>query len=1543
MHLLTAKLRPRLSLTLFLLLSILLVALGLRLYGINWDEGYGFHPDERSIYMRAGCMYDVLTESPRYESKDCIRRFFTPETETGLPSPGIFLDADRSPLNPHWFPLGSILIYVIVFFRSIVEMFTDVTDLEMRYVGRTLSALADVGTVFMVYVLGRRMFSRGVGLLAAALTALAVIHIQNSHFYRPETFSVLFTLASFWAMLRMVERQRWRDSAILGLLVGLALAPKVNILPLVLPLALAYGYRVLDSVDGRWSAITPQIVQRVLAHAALAVVTAMAVVFTTAPYALLDIGDFVGDLTGQFDMVRNAGNVPFTVQYINTPAFLYQIRQSALWGLGLPLGIVAWVAIPFTVVMALRRRETRRADLLLLAWVVPNLLLLESVEVRFQRYIFPLMPFMVLVGARMLLWLVSLSRGIAWSPSPLMGGGWDGGDSPSPQSSPARREVVKRRLLRWTGRPVSSYLGWAAVALVVFVVGATAFYALAFERVYANEHPAVAASRWMQQNVPPGTAIVSDNHWDEFVPELRRYNVWQFPGFSRDTPSKMGTLARELARAEYLVSYSNLPYGSIARVPDRYPRSANYYQQLFRGELGYYLERSFTSYPGLLGVAFEDDPFGRAGLPRPEPLFPRQSAPLAFNLGYADDNVIGYDHPQVLLFRNVEKLPESTLQLRLAEQQATPETGLMLSEEDKATQRNGGTWSEIIDRGSWANRVPVLAWLLVLELVYLATLPLAMFLFRPLPDRGIVLARVLGLLLVGYVAWLLASLGWVGFSRGSVFLGILAVGLLSGLVLMVHWREIKGFLVQHWRLLLIGEVLFLVAFLAFVAIRAANPDLWHPFRGGEKPMELAYFNAVLRSTIMPPYDPWFAGGYLNYYYWGYFVVASLTKVTGIIPTTAFNLAVPMFFALTVTGAYSLVYNLTEGVRRTRLAGVAGSPPSDVVLKISNVTEGEAYPALSVAGGGGPWQRLLWSPVTAGLVTGLLVAVIGNLDGIVQLGQGTWDKVVDGQGFPSFDFWRSSRMVPRLENFDPSPLAFWVQDKVSGSPDPSSHITEFPFFTFLFADLHAHMMVIPFSLLVVGLGLNLVVGLRSASWSWLVPTTLVLALALGALWVINSWDYPPYLLLTLALLGLGVYFRPGTPRRKLTLLAVLGLGVVVFSVLAFLPFHQAYESFNNEIVVSQWRTPVDRYLGVHGLFLFVVATFLIYHTRHRLWQILSDLLPSPPGIVDKPISVRSSSPGLAWRRALLALALLVVVFMSITGYWTVAMLLVLLTLAGLATWDRLISGGDERPFVLVPLALLCLALVIGIGVDLVRLEGDVGRMNTFFKFYLQAWVLFSLAAGYMLWHLGTRGGFQLRRPGWFRGIWMGVLVLLIGSSLIYTVLGTRARLDDRFNSGSLTLDGAAYMEGAVHWEEGQPLELKWDLEAIRWLQDNVEGSPVVLEAHNQWEQYRWTARIANYTGLPTIIGWNWHQRQQRVAYEHLVWERGSDVQEIYNTTNLRWAEELLRKYEVKYIVVGELERVYYSPEGLRKFDRMVTEGLIRPVFKNEGVEIYRSIW
>jgi YYY domain-containing protein len=864
----------------------------------------------------------------------------------------------------------------------------------------------------------------------------------------------------------------------------------------------------------------------------------------------------------------------------------------------------------------------------------------------------------------------------------------------------------------------------------------------------------------------------------------------------------------------------------------------------------------------------------------------------------------------------------------------------MLSAADLDIQRKGGTWSEIIHRGSWTNRMPVLAWLLFVELGYLAALPLAMFIFRPLPDRGIILARVLGLLVVAYVTWLVVSLGWVTFSRTSILLGFLVLASLSALVLAARWREIKGFLAGHWRLLLIGEGLFLVAFLAFAAIRAANPDLWHPFRGGEKPMELAYLNAVVRSTLMPPYDPWFAGGYLNYYYWGYFVVAVPVKLTGILPTTAFNLAVPLFFALTITSAYSLVYNLAAGAMRSRTGhGSETAPPSPttgVGARHASPPQDGGAPKADVVRG-----KVLWSPVGAGLAAGVLTAVIGNLDGAVQLVQGAWHKVVNGQSFPPFDFWRSSRMVPELENFDPSPLAFWVPDQVATALEKSSHITEFPFFTFLFADLHAHLMAIPFALLVIGLGLTLVVAPRQvwARWWWLAAASAMLALALGALWVINSWDYPSYLLLTLALLGLAVLLRPGPALRKLLLLAALGSGVVALSFLAFLPFHQAYETFDTGLEASRWRTPIDRYLAIHGLFLFITATFLFYHTRRTLAQLIGCLSPRRLWSRGRAAEV-PRRPWLSWRRVALGLGVLLVVFMAVTGYWTAALLMAFLTLAALAARDVLASDAPERPYTMVALALLGLALAIGIGVELVRLKPDIGRMNTFFKLYLEAWVLYSLAAGYMLWYLGSRGFFRLRGLTWSALGGLGALALLVGVSLIYTVLGTRDRLDDRFQAGPPTLDGTAYMQQAVHREEGRPVQLKWDLEAIRWLQDHAIGSPVVLEAHH--EQYHWSARIASYTGLPTILGWPWHQIQQRAAYQQAVRDRAAVVREIYDTPSLSRAEELLRQYQVTYIVVGELERGYYSPGGLEKFDEMVKQGLLKPVFRNQGVRIYQRV-
>ena len=1525
-----------------LLPLILAVALGLRLYGIGWDDGYGFHPDERSLYMRADCMYDVLAETPGYANGDCFRN--NPGMEPGPPSIGAAFDAERSPLNPHWFPLGSILIYLLVVIRLIFEPFTDLGSLlSMGYIGRSVTAVADVGTVLMVYLLGKRIWSRRVGLLASALVAVAVVHIQHSHFYRPEPLLVFFLAGSFWAMLRVVEHRRLRDSLVLGVFVGLTFGAKVSVLPLLLPLAFAYGFWLFTTRDGVWNyRPAPGEQFRVPLHALAAAAVAVAVFFVTTPYALLDPVSFVGDITYQLDNVaKTAGKVPFTIQYIGTTPFLYELRQTSLWGLGLPLGIIAWGGLLFTIAFVIwklvKGGAIPRGELLLLAWVVPNVIMLSLFEVKFLRYIFPVIPFLVLMGAGMLFRALDGARDVARMPLALGAG------------------AIR------AGSLALRYAPHAVVGVIVLVVAATAFYGIAFERVYSRPHTAIQASEWMGENLPSNSAIVMDNHWTEWIPNLHGHQVRQIPIYDLDTVGKMENIAELLSQADYLAFYSNFTYGSVARQPELYPLSSRYYRMLFGGELGYSVEKVFTSYPQLLGVSFVDDPFGRAQVPEPESLKEFAPGGISFNMGYADENVTNYDHPRVLLFRNVGGLSRAELVGRLTEP-ATPRLGmllsplpedpvnqgleLMLSPEQSATQRAGGTWSDIVKRDSWTNKVPVLAWILLVEIIYLAALPLATFLFRPLPDRGIVLARILGILGVAYVTWLLASIGWMDFSRVSVLVGILAVASLSALVLAFRWREFKEFISRNWRLLAIGEVLFLAAFLSFVAIRMANPDLWHPFRGGEKPMDFAYLNAVLRSTVMPPYDPWFAGGYLNYYYWGQFIVATLIKAMGIVPSVAYNLAVPLLFAMTVTGAYSLVYNVAAGIRRSGHAMAEGTVASATLDQA--LEQGPAPTLRSWVG----WTRgVAWGPVGAGVLAGLFVAVIGNLDGIAQVVKGGWDTLFHGDPYPTAeylsDFWRSSRMLPSLADVDPSALAFWIPDKVFVGAEMGPHITEFPFFSFLFADLHAHMIVIPFTLLAMGLGLSLLVGLREGGRVWLAITTVALGVAVGSLWAINSWDYPSYLLLGALLIGVGAYLRSSHPLDRLGTFLVLAPVMGLVSYLAFLPFHQNYHPFPTGIDASKWQTPIPNFLGIHGIFLFLIGSFLVYLSWRPLRTYAGSLLhrqanaQTKSGAWAASLSTLNGVRSVPWTGVGALLSLLVFIYLAATGYWMAATLVVFLAFTLWVGKGVLAEKGDAAPFAAMPLALIMTGLLIAIGVEFVRVTGDIGRMNTLFKYYLEVWVLLAMGAAFVLWYLASMGALSLRRLSVFRGAWLAVLAVLLGSSFIYTIMGTWDRVVDRFDTSNMTLDGADFMQRTVYWENGLAMDLSWDYDAIRALQDNVEGSPVVLEG---WTfQYHWGARIANYTGLPSVQGWGWHQEQQRMKYRDAVNQRISHVREMYSTQDQERALELLKLYEVEYVVVGQLEHAYYPVEGLAKFDAWARDGKAEVMYQNPGVKIYRALW
>ncbi|MCP4415969.1 MAG: hypothetical protein GY805_05060, partial [Chloroflexi bacterium] len=199
-------------------------------------------------------------------------------------------------------------------------------------------------------------------------------------------------------------------------------------------------------------------------------------------------------------------------------------------------------------------------------------------------------------------------------------------------------------------------------------------------------------------------------------------------------------------------------------------------------------------------------------------------------------------------------------------------------------------------------------WLAIILLGWL-TFPLTFAIFRGLPSKGYVLSRILSLLLISYFVWISASVNLFPNSRGTHLLALFIIIILSGLVLMRRGAEIRNFVRQNLAFIGVVELVAVGLYLIAIFIRVRNPDVWDVIWGGEKPMDLTYFTAVLKSTTFPPYDPWFSGGYINYYYYGFVYAGVLTKILGIVPTIAYNLNLSMLFSFTGLGVFSVAYDL----------------------------------------------------------------------------------------------------------------------------------------------------------------------------------------------------------------------------------------------------------------------------------------------------------------------------------------------------------------------------------------------------------------------------------------------------------------------------------------------------------------------------------------------------------------------------------------------------------------------------------------------------------
>jgi len=403
----------------------------------------------------------------------------------------------------------------------------------------------------------------------------------------------------------------------------------------------------------------------------------------------------------------------------------------------------------------------------------------------------------------------------------------------------------------------------------------------------------------------------------------------------------------------------------------------------------------------------------------------------------------------------------------------------------------------------------VFVWWSALLVIGLAALPLARAVLPGLPDRGMAFARPLGLLMVGWIWWIGASAGILPTDATGAALAVLLLVAAGIAVAFKDWDVLVGDLMARWRLLLGLELLFGMVFAIWCLYRAFNPAI--ETAGGEKYMEMAFLSGILESPRFPPNDPWMSGHSISYYYFAYVITALLVHLTGVSRFVAFNLQVPMTLAMTLVGAFGIGWNLValDGGKRV-FPRVVGGALSGLWLAVIGNLSG----ALEVA------YRAGWIPRSSAMW--LEVRNLSAGAGACGHDDATWGIVRD---------LRASGAPVGLTDYLPNRFMWWWRGSRIIHDDCSEIIHEFPFFSFMLADAHPHVMALPYAILALAMGMALLSGSSRAYppprlWSgpWL-----ALPLATGALAFLNTWDWPTYTAAVLTAYALWCLGRTGFAR------------------------------------------------------------------------------------------------------------------------------------------------------------------------------------------------------------------------------------------------------------------------------------------------------------------------------------------------------------------------------------------------------------------------------
>ena len=769
------------------------------------------------------------------------------------------------------------------------------------------------------------------------------------------------------------------------------------------------------------------------------------------------------------------------------------------------------------------------------------------------------------------------------------------------------------------------------------------------------------------------------------------------------------------------------------------------------------------------------------------------------------------------------------------------------------------------------------ATLLTVELIGLAAFPLVARAFPVLADRGWAISKPIGILLVATAVWLISYTRLIPNSPLTwwVMLGLLS--LVSIWLLRSDWPQLRKSLARRWRIIVTIEVIFLVFFLMFLSMRAFDPAA----TGTEKPMDLMMLTGVTSAEYAPPEDPWLAGEPIAYYYFGYWMYGGVNAMAGTVPSVAFNVGIALVAGLAASVAASFVVFLVrrDGARE-KASLIAGGVSAILLLLMSNLS--------------GLWTLL---DITK-------IAPVSLLNWYHGKEYDRIDNIVTWRPDDFWWWWKSSRITNSF-NAEGGDLDFTIQ--------------EFPFFSFLLGDFHPHLMSIPFVLTGITVLTALFIANRSISFSTLrknIPATVIAALAIGSSGFINFWDVGLLLLLSTGLVIASWIARGKFGVRRLIVAAAPITALWAIGVLIYSPFY-----FGTAESQVQWPPLAPVKYGSRPIHFISIWLLLLTLAAPVAMLLASKYTSRIAALVRRKTVSPQSERNLIWRPAWITGAALVVIpwliwvvthtvfnekafitdvitrlpVTGVLGAISATMIAVVLT--------RARRGADDGAHYVLILGAIAVYLLFAAELFFVH-DLFSNRMNTVFKFYYQAWIVLSVVGGYgsYVWWKHHPKLVGVTRVGSRTAI--GVLIVVIISSLYFPVA---AAVSKTVASGlGPNLDGLSFMKARDEDE----------LNVIRDISKISGHDDVLVEAvGGSYSEY---SRISGSTGVPTPLGWEFHEKQWHGSTD-LFSDRKSDLETLYTTNDRSEIDEIIAKYSLTMVVVGPRERSTYGNIDMTMFD------------------------